>query len=222
MSARRRHMPRLSLAADRTGTAAVEFALLFPIMLALFVGSYEVENLLLANLKVTAAAETAADLVAQTTLGGGAGGHGVLEQTDFSTFTNAAADVLTPLSNNTSAKIAYASVTYSTGTPVIDWHVEANGATAISLSNVPNNEALGKLGTAATGSLDSVIIVQVTYAYSSPMSYILNASYSLTESAFNRPRYLTCIPLDVTGTQSGIAAATKDSAPNGSTVYQCP
>ncbi|MGO8918418.1 MAG: TadE/TadG family type IV pilus assembly protein [Stellaceae bacterium] len=197
MSARRRQAPRRGLAADRTGTAAVEFALLFPIMLTLFIGSYEVENVLLAQLKVTAAAETAADLVAQTTIAGGANKNGVLQTSDFTGFTSAAADVLTPLptgTGNSLVKIAFASVTYSTGTPVIDWHVEENGATAISLTNIPNNQSLANLGNAAVNSLDSVIVVQVQYTYTSPLTYVLNASYTLSEAAFNRPRYVTCVP----------------------------
>jgi Flp pilus assembly protein TadG len=199
---------RRSLVADRGGTAAVEFALLFPIMLVLFIGCYEVENVLMADLKLTAAAETAADLVAQTTLTGGSAGTGVLQSQDFTTFTSAAANVLTPLptgTNNGSVKIAFASVTYSTGTPVIDWHVEENNATAISLSNIPNSQALTSLGNAAVNSPDSVIIVQVQYTYTSPISYVLNSSYTLSESAFNRPRYVTCVPTNpasVGGTHS--------------------
>lgn len=192
-----------SLGADRQGTAAIEFALLFPVMITLFIGSYEVENVLLAQLKLTAAAETAADLVAQTTIAGGSAGTGVLQTADFTAFMNATADILTPLPTGTSnslVKIAFASVTYSTGTPRIDWHVEKNGATAISLTNIPNNEALTNLGNATSGSLDSVIVVQVQYTYTSPISYILNTTYTLSESAFNRPRYVTCIPSAATTT----------------------
>src|SRR6202045_4407737 len=55
-----------SLARDRSGTAAVEFALVLPGVLALAIGCYEAANLILADLKLEAAAETAADLVAQT------------------------------------------------------------------------------------------------------------------------------------------------------------
>ena len=197
MSARGRQAPRRGLGADRTGTAAVEFALLFPIMMTLFIGSYEVENVLLADLKLTAAAETAADLVAQTTTSGGSLQTGVLQSTDFTNFTSATANVLAPLptgSGNSLVKIAFASVTYSTGTPVIDWHIEENGATAITTANVPNNESLTNLGNASAGSLDSVIVVQVQYTYTSPISYVLNASYTLSKSAFNRPRYVTCVP----------------------------
>jgi Flp pilus assembly protein TadG len=197
MSAATGRAQRRSLVADRDGTAAVEFALLFPIMLTLFIGTYEVENVLLADLKLTAAAETAADLVAQTTITGGSAGTGVLQSQDFTTFASAAADVLTPLptgADNSLVKIAFTLVTYSTGTPVIDWHVEENNATAISLANIPNNETLTNLGNAAVNSPDSVIIVQVQYTYTSPISYVLSSSYTLSESAFNRPRYVTCVP----------------------------
>jgi Flp pilus assembly protein TadG len=48
---------------DQSGLAAVEFALIFPIMLLLFLGSFETTNLVLAYMKLEASAETAADLV---------------------------------------------------------------------------------------------------------------------------------------------------------------
>lgn len=195
MSAREQRASRRGLAADREGTAAVEFALLFPILLTLFFGSYELENYLLANLKVTAAAETAADLVAQTGISGGSLQTGVLQPTDFASFTDAAAAVLTPLpTSNNQVKVAYASVTYSTGVPVIDWHVEENGATPITTGNVPHNQSLANLGNAAAGSTDSVIVVQVQYAYTSPLTYVLSSSYAISEAAFNRPRYVNCVP----------------------------
>ncbi len=214
MSARGRQAPRRGLGADRTGTAAVEFALLFPIMMTLFIGSYEVENVLLADLKLTAAAENAARsrgadhhcrwVIGQT---------GVLQTTDFTNFTNATADMLAPLptgSGNSLVKIAFASVTYSTGTPVIDWHIEENGATAIIAANIPNSKSLTNLGNASAGSLDSVIVVQVQYTYTSPISYVLNASYTLSKSAFNRPRYVTCVP------------SYKNAVNSSTNVNQCP
>jgi Flp pilus assembly protein TadG len=56
-----------TVAKDRSGIAIVEFALLVPLLLTLFIGSFETANLLLAYLKLEDAAETAADLVAQWT-----------------------------------------------------------------------------------------------------------------------------------------------------------
>jgi len=174
---------------DQSGIAAVEFALILPIMLLLFLGSFETTNLVLAYMKLEASAETAADLVAQTRV------NTVLQSTDFTNITNAAKQVLSPLpTSGVLLKIAFASVTYNTGSAVIDWHTEVNSATPITTANIPNNASLANLGNQASGSTDSVIIVTLTYSYSSPYTYILSSSYTLTESAFNRPRYMNCVP----------------------------
>ncbi len=188
---RRREVSTLSLliACDRSGTAAIEFAFLLPIMLMLLIGSFEATNLVLASMKLEVSAETAADLVAQTRV------NAVLQSSDFSNITNAVKEVLTPLpTSGTKLQIAYASVTYSTGRPVIDWHVEVNGATAITVGTIPNGANLANLGNETAGSTDSVIIARLIYAYSSPISYVLNSSYTLSDFAFNRPRYMNCIP----------------------------
>jgi Flp pilus assembly protein TadG len=174
---------------DQSGIAAVEFALILPIMLLLFLGSFETTNLVLAYMKLEASAETAADLVAQTRV------NTVLQSTDFTNITNAAKQVLSPLpTSGVLLKIAYASVTYNTGSAVIDWHTEVNSATPITTATIPNNASLANLGNQASGSTDSVIIVTLTYSYSSPYTYMLSSSYTLTESAFNRPRYMNCVP----------------------------
>jgi Flp pilus assembly protein TadG len=158
-------------------------------MLLLFLGSFETTNLVLAYMKLEASAETAADLVAQTRV------NTILQSTDFTNIANAAKQILTPLPTSGSVlKIAFASVTYNTGSAVIDWHTEVNSATPITTANIPNNTSLANLGNQANGSTDSVIIVTLTYSYSSPFTYMLSSSYTLTESAFNRPRYMNCVP----------------------------
>lgn len=189
MISRRPAMLGRELLCDQSGMPAIEFAVLLPMVLILFLGSYETANLVLAYMKLEASAETTADLVAQTRV------STVLQGTDFTNFTNAAKEVLTPLpTSGSQLKIAYASITYSTGSPVIDWHYEVNSATAITVANASNIEDLANLGNEASGSTDSVIVVQLTYAYSSPISYVLQSSYTLTEWAFNRPRYVNCVP----------------------------
>jgi Flp pilus assembly protein TadG len=154
---------------DQSGLAAVEFALILPIMLLLFLGSFETTNLVLAYMKLEASAETAADLVAQTRV------NTVLQSTDFTNITNAAKQVLSPLpTSGALLKVAFASVTYSTGSAVIDWHTEVNSATPITTANIPNNASLANLGNQTNGSTDSVIIVTLTYSYSSPFTYVLS------------------------------------------------
>src|ERR1700756_3217970 len=88
---------------DRSGTAVIEFALVMPGLLTLCIGSYEAANLILADLKLEAAAETASDLVAQTRI------NTVLQATDFTNFTNAVKQVMTPYpTSGSQLKIAYA------------------------------------------------------------------------------------------------------------------
>ena len=168
MIRRRRPIAGGNLARDRSGAAAIEFALIVPVMFILFIGSYEAANVVLAYMKLEASAETVADLVAQTRV------NTVLQSTDFTGITDLAKLVLTPLpTSGTQLKIAYASITYNTGSPVIDWHLEVNSATAITVANATSVENLANLGSETNGSTDSVIVVELTYAYSSPVSYVL-------------------------------------------------
>ena len=173
-------------------------------MMTLFIGSYEVENVLLADLKLTAAAQTAADLVAQTTITGGSSATGVLQSHRFHQLHQrhgGCADAAADREGNSLVKIAFASVTYSTGTPVIDWHVEENNATAIiARQHSRTTKSLTNLGNAAAGSLDSVIVVQVQYTYTSPISYVLTrptrspnrpSTVRATSPACPQPRHVT-------------------------------
>lgn len=189
---------------ERSGVAIVEFALLIPVLLTLFIGSFETANLLLAYMKLEVAAETAADLVSKTTNTA----YPSLAASDFTNFTNAADEVMTPLPTS-GLQIAYASVTYNNGSPsnpVIDWHTEVNGAAPITLTNLPNNVAATTMMSAST---DSFVVVRLTYPYVSPVSHVLATNWTLTEAAFNRPRYVNCVATYMVGAV-------------GNTANQCP
>jgi Flp pilus assembly protein TadG len=160
---------------SREGAVAVEFALIFPVMLTLFLGSFEVTNLLSANLKMTAATEAAADLAAGATS---------LTPAQIDRFSAAATLIMSPLAPS-GLRLAFASVVYSGpgSTPVVAWHHEQNGAAPIT-SHGLDGATLEKLGSG------SVILVQATYDYSSPLSFVLRKTYSLTDKAYDRPRYV--------------------------------
>jgi Flp pilus assembly protein TadG len=181
------------LAADRAGTAAVEFAILLPVLLLLFIGSYEFANLLLAYHKLESAAETTAGLVAEVPAGTVVLASGSGTGWDFGNISAAADEVMTPFPT-TGIKMAYASITYSTGAAVIDWHLEQNGATPINVASLPDGVQTANLGTASSGSSSSAVVVQLVYPYTSPLSSFLNTNYTLTVTAFNRPRYVNCVP----------------------------
>src|SRR5262245_44457481 len=61
----RRRLQRL--AHDQRGVSAVEFAMLLPLMLTLYLGAVEISQAVAVDRKVTLAARSVADLVAQVT-----------------------------------------------------------------------------------------------------------------------------------------------------------
>jgi Flp pilus assembly protein TadG len=177
-----RRLTRLSerFARSTSGATAVEFAFILPLMLTLFFGALELTELLLADLKLTAAAQTAADLVAQ---------QQQVAFSDITNITNAAEQVMTPLPGG-KLQITYASILFNNGTPVIAWQDQRNGAPAITIP--PNSNFQKLLESLGTGT-DSVIVVQTQYAYASVLSYVLRRNWVLNEAAYDRPRTVVSV-----------------------------
>src|SRR5438034_11197861 len=75
--------------ADRRGLSAVEFALLLPLMLTLYLGSVEVSNGVAADRKVSITARTVADLASRMT---------TINNSDMTNILNASSAVVAPYS----------------------------------------------------------------------------------------------------------------------------
>lgn len=160
------------------GTAAIEFALILPVMLTLLFGSFEVTRVINANTRLAAAAQTMADLIAQ---------QSSVSSTTITNFCNGEKLVMTPFSGSL-LTTTVASVTNKGGTLSVDWQDTSCGsastitnATTMANSLVPDNG-------------DSVIIVKAGYSYTSPVSYVLHASYALSQVAYARPQRTASIP----------------------------
>jgi Flp pilus assembly protein TadG len=173
---------------DRRGTAAVEFALLFPVMLALFFGSFEVTNLLMLNLKLTAATEDAADLLAQTR-----STSNNVATSDLTNYASAATMEMTPYAaapySAQGLQLAFASVNFTgnNGEAQLIWHYELNSAPPVVL----DQSVLKPLSNGS--STDSAIVVSSQITYTSPLTWVLGTKYTLTDTAYNRPRYVAQI-----------------------------
>jgi Flp pilus assembly protein TadG len=173
---------------DRRGAAAVEFALLFPIMLTLFFGSFEVTNLLMLNLKLTAATEDAANLLAEIP-----STSNNVTPSQLANYATAAALELTPYNaapyTTHGLQLAFASVNFTgtNGAAVLIWQFSENSAPAVTL----NQSVLTSLNNGSGA--DTAIFVSSQITYTSPLSYVLGTSYTLTDTAYNRPRYVTSI-----------------------------
>jgi Flp pilus assembly protein TadG len=174
-----RHILAHAPARDRRGIAALEFAAVAPFMLAMFFGCFEVTQLVRVSMGLGVASDAVSDYVARAAQPGG---------TDpFAEVTNACSGgqlMMAPFSGSLLG-VAVASVTYSssTGRVGVDWTNTSCGTGQTAIAD-PVSLATPLLNNPG----DSVIIVQSTYAYASPVSFMLKPSYTLTHVSYSRPR----------------------------------
>lgn len=163
---------------DGRGTAAIEFAVIAPVLIFLILGTFEVGRFVRAGMRVSNAAASLADLVAQQTN---------LVATDMTDFCNGSKLTLTPLPT-TSFQAAVASVTYSkAGVRASDWQDTTCGPATAMTTQVTLATPL----TPTKG--DSAIVVTATYTYTLSYATVFAKSVTITRIAFARPRAGTTI-----------------------------
>jgi Flp pilus assembly protein TadG len=166
----------IQLARECRGVALIEFAIVLPLTLALALGTFEATRAVRAKMKMSIAAQTIADLIAA---------QDSVTATDLTNYCNGAKLVMAPFPS-ASLKAALASVTNDS----LDWHDESCGsATAIA-----SPTAIAT--TLSSGGGNSVIIVQTTYSYTSPIPYMMAASITMKQTAYARPRNVSNVPLN--------------------------
>lgn len=164
---------------DRKGLAATEFAMIAPVMLALYFGITEVSNALLADSKVATLASTAADLIAQDTS---------VTNAEMNDTMNALNTIMFPFPT-APTKIVISSLIYSSpGQARVGWSNARGGASPRSYNSTVNVPT----GLISVGG--SVIFAEVTYTYESPVGKILVGPVELTDSFYMRPRRVDVIP----------------------------
>jgi Flp pilus assembly protein TadG len=159
---------------DRSAVAVIEFAIVVPLMLALTLGTFEATRAVRAKMKADVAAQTIADLIAA---------QNSVDAAALTNFCNGAMLVMAPYSGS-SLKAAIASVTNG----AVDWTDTSCGSATAIASPATLAPSL------SAGGGNSVIIVQTTYSYTSPVPYMMPASITLTQTAFARPRNVTSVP----------------------------
>jgi Flp pilus assembly protein TadG len=153
---------------DKRGVSAVEFALIVPIILMMYVGTAEIGNLLTVDRRIETVASTAADLTAQVKQ---------VSDSDLSDISDASKGIVAPY-DTTPLKIVLSSV-------VADQN--NNGKVAWSYSKTGSPRAVGSayvLPPGTTVANSSVIVAEVTYAFTP----ILNLTTFFSPGAFNLQR----------------------------------
>jgi Flp pilus assembly protein TadG len=179
---------------DREGLAAVEFAFVAPVMLTFFFGLFEVSQALMCRSNVTNLASTAGDLVAQ---------KGSVNDADVNNVFAALGAMLFPY-DTSKATIIIASVVDNnvSGQGKVAWcNAYKNNARAdAACANGGVDYSAGKVITLPNTSLvtkgggGSVIVSNVLYNYSSPVSSYFVGSVTMTNTFYAKPRLVAQVP----------------------------
>ncbi|MDB5532311.1 MAG: uncharacterized protein JWO28_626 [Hyphomicrobiales bacterium] len=201
------------LGADRRGVAAVEFALILPLMLTLYLGTSELTQGVMASRKATLVARALSDLVGQLAAGN------AMTDTEATNIFNAATAVMSPFPTS-SLKMTITSVEFVANAAATNkydakprWTIIRNGGTArpcAKLTAVANTVKPASTnmpnGMYQSG---SIIVADVSYTYDPPFGKALlewsqTASVvNMSQTTYMRPRNQTLI-----GISTGVTGAT--------------
>lgn len=159
-------------AGDRRGVSAVEFALLAPLMVGLYLGGVEVSQSIGIDRKVTLTAGAIANLSAQVS---------TISNADMTNIMNAATAIMAPYSTST-LKITVSCLT-----------IDANGKVTVSWSDTQNGtaRAVGSVVTipaALAVPNSSLLFSEVSYSYTPTVGYVITGSLNLSDTMYMSPR----------------------------------
>jgi Flp pilus assembly protein TadG len=164
------------LAYDQRAVSAIEFAILAPAMIMMYVGAVELGNALTVNRRTSAVTSTAADLVAQVKS---------LSSSDLQDIGKAATSVMAPYPT-TPLKIRLTSVVADqNNNGKVTWSYGTNGAAPRACGSNYSVPA------GLTQANSSVIVAEVTYAFK-PMTNLTvfgaPVAYTMNRTFYTRPR----------------------------------
>ncbi|MEI9965538.1 MAG: TadE/TadG family type IV pilus assembly protein [Caulobacteraceae bacterium] len=158
---------------DRRGVAAIEFALIAPVMVLMYCGLVELCQAMIAERKANHVASAIGDLVAQVE---------TVSTGDLSDIFSIGQTIMSPYNTGT-LQMRVTSVTLdSTGKPKVTW-TRSNNWTASTL----------KVGDQVTLPVtlnpgDSIIMSESKYSYTSIFHYVLPKALNYNEAFYLRPR----------------------------------
>ena len=173
----RARRPLRRLLRDERGISAVEFAMLLPLMVTLYLGGVEVSQAVAVDRKVTLIARSLGDLVAQATN---------VTSAEVTNILAASAAIVVPY-DDTKLKITVSSVKIdSTGVAKIAWSDTKNGTARTVGSTVTLPAALNTNDT-------WLIWTEAEYAYTPVIGYVITGTMTLKDQIYMRPRLSDCV-----------------------------
>ena len=166
-----------ALARDRSGVSAVEFALLLPLMVTLYVGGTEISQGVAIARKVTLTAHTVADLVSRVTS---------TSTSDLQNSLNAAVAVIAPYKpSNMTVTVSQVYID-SQGKPTIDWSCSYQGTAHPTGSPVI-------LPPSAVVPSSYLIWGESQYNFTPQIGYVISGTLQLKDQIYMVPRMSSAV-----------------------------
>jgi len=182
LSARARRLAHglARLAQERRGLAAVEFAMLLPMMMTLYLGSVEITTAVAIQRKVTLTARALADLSSQFT---------AIAASDMNNILNSSSDIIAPYASAQLASVVSELSINAQGQATVVWSATLNGTarTVGSVVAVPTNLAVANT---------YLILGEAQYTYSPTYGYVVTGTLTLSDQIYMRPRQSNSIALN--------------------------
>jgi Flp pilus assembly protein TadG len=166
-----------SLVGDKRGVAAVEFAMLLPLMMTLYLGVVEVSQGIAIARKVTLTSRTLADLASRVS---------TISNADMTNILNASSTVLSPYPVSNLKVVVTAVTINSAGSATVAWSDTLNGTAKTVGAAVTLDAALAVPST-------TLIMSEVEYVYTPTIGYVVTGSLTLRDKMYMRPRQSTTV-----------------------------
>ena len=161
-----------SLRRDQSGVSAVEFAMVLPVMLTMYLGAVEISQGVAIHRKVTLTARTVADLASQATS---------INNTDMTNLLNASSAVVAPFPAS-QLKVTVSAINIdANGVARVAWSDTLNGTARAVNSTVPLPAALNVPSS-------QLIWSEVHYNYMPTIGYVITGALNLFDQIYMRPR----------------------------------
>jgi Flp pilus assembly protein TadG len=159
-------------ARDPKAVSAIEFAMVLPFMLALYIGAIELGDGLTIRFKATQAVRSVTSLASE---------YVSINTATMSTILNAASTVITPYSTSNLAITLSEITTNASGQGTVTWSCSLNGT--------PHawNSSYTLPATLQTANI-TVLLGEVTYPYTPGLGYVISGTINIYQSLYFYPR----------------------------------
>jgi Flp pilus assembly protein TadG len=173
--------------ASQRGVAAIEFAMIMPVLLILFLSSFDVGNAIIVYLKVRTAAYELAAITNQY----GTGSTAQISTSTMSAITSATSQVMAPYSSSSTAVTISQIKATSANAATVSWSYTVNG-TALSgtYTGLPANMAKNSCNNKYPCYF---ILSSVAYTYTPLFGHYMTGPLTLSDTLLVTPRVSTCI-----------------------------